>query len=147
MKTKRRFRNAFGLGQIMATLLVVLPTIAFSTTFLIEYWAVMQYDNNLKLIAKVASQYYDSKENITDITDINSGLLSLGAKLCPAQNTLSIKSSTSNTTANLIDIKVEYTTPADKQYFASKTLSTNSITYSYHDQNRSIVLECTKKEA
>ena len=140
MSVKRSFRGAFGFGQMMASLLVVLPTIAFSTTFLIDYWAVMQSDHRLKLVAKVASQYYDSKINVSDVTDIDEKLLNLGTSLCPGGRSMVVTSSGENSAANLIDIKVQYT--YNGTYFKNRNLSTNSITYSYHEQNLSVVLTC-----
>jgi len=102
MKNRFGWRKGFGLGQIMATLLVVLPTIAFIITFIIDYWSLMQADYKLKLIANMSSVYYISKVDITDISDINTALLSQASGLCPNSTTLSQTSSSENVSSGIV---------------------------------------------
>jgi len=143
MRNRQGWRNALGLSQIMATLLVVLPTIAFIITFILEYYTVMQADYKLKLIANLAADYVNSKEDTTDWSDLNTKFLDpINAKrLCPNGTTLSVKSSTNDQPKGQINTTVEYNY-TNAVYITDKVLSTGMITYSYHDQNLSITLEC-----
>ncbi len=142
MKSRKGLRGGFGLSQIMALLLVVLPTIAFIVTLIFDYWSVMQADYKLKLIANMASGYYNSVEDTTDInaTHLSDNLLDQASKICPGSTNLATPSYDNNESEGIINIKVEYL--HDGTYFKNKTLSTNIITYSYHDQNLSAVLTC-----
>lgn len=143
MKNKQGWRKGLGLAQIMATLLVVLPTIAFMITLIFEYWAIMQADYKLKLIANLASDYVNAKEDTTDWTDLNTKFLDpVNTKqLCPGSSSLSVKASANDQPAGQIDITVEYLF-SGAVYISDKTISTGMITYSYHDQNLSATLEC-----
>jgi len=142
-RVRKSFRNGLGLDQIMATLLVVLPTIAFSVTMLFGYWNVMQVDYKLKLIANLASDFANSREELEVFGDASTAaFITRASTLCPEEQTIQVTSLANNNAIGEISITVEYTTPADDLYFASKTLSTNIQTYSYHDQNMSIVLTC-----
>jgi len=140
MKNKQGWRRGFGLGQIMATLLVVLPTIAFIVTFIIDYWSLMQADYKLKLIANMSSVYYISKEDITDTSDVTTALLTQASGLCPNTTTLTQTSAVDNASAGTVEVIVRYV--YNGTYLTNKTLSTNMITYSYNDQNRTVVLTC-----
>lgn len=146
MRIKKNFRAGFGLGQIMATLLVVLPTLAFSVTFLIEYWKVMQVDNRLKLIASMASDFADQRSELRAFSDTDStDFITAASKLCPKGRTIPITALRAATDApkGIIDITVKYTTPADATYFKSKVISTNMKTYAFDkDSNMSVVLTC-----
>ncbi|MDF1876850.1 hypothetical protein JHD47_03355 [Sulfurimonas sp. SAG-AH-194-L11] len=148
MKTKKSFRNAFGLGQIMATLLVVLPTLAFSVTFMIEYWSIMQIDYKLKLIANMGSTFANSRTDLRNWSDGSGGnasdlnsFIASASSLCPGGKTLQFGPVSDGSMKGEIDITVQYTTP-EGTYLGTKTLSTNIKTYSYHDQNMSVVLTC-----
>lgn len=149
-KTKKTWRNGLGLGQIMATLLVVLPTMAFSVTFLISYWNVMQVDYSLKLIANMAADYANSSEDPqSDFRALNGSSnfeLSV-SKLCPQGRAITVKDSniTDADTAGEISIVIEYTTPSTDSYLAGELISTKIQTYSYHDQNMSVTLTCPNK--
>ena len=138
-KAKTTWRNGLGLGQIMATLLVVLPTIAFSVTFLLSYWNVMQVDYKLKLIANKAADFYNSIEDTSDINTTN--FVKSISRLCPQGRTVVITSGTAPTKGE-ISIVVKYTTPATDTYLSNQNISTQMQTYSYHDQNLSVVLTC-----
>lgn len=143
MKTKTSWRRGFGLGQIMATLLVVLPTMAFSIMFLISYWNVMQIDYKLKLIADIASEYASNKENLSDFSGTDfSDFSTQASQLCPQGKAITFGTPTYTGPKDIISITVEYTTPASDVYLANKKLSTNIQTYSYHEQNMSVVLTC-----
>jgi len=141
MKNKQGWRKGLGLSQIMATLLVVLPTMAFIVTFIIDYWSLMQADYKLKLIANMGAEYYNSKVDITDVNEDATFLGSAGG-ICPNGTTLSLKSSAAGDTAGQISLTVEYL--HDGPYLKNKTVTTSMLTYSYHDQNLSATLQCTK---
>jgi len=145
MRNRVTWRNGLGLSQIMATLLVVLPTIAFIVTLILEYYTVMQADYKLKLIANLAADYVNSKEDTTDWSDLNTKLLTpVNTKqLCPNGTTLvsSAAKRLNDQSTGQINIQVEYDY-TQSVYISDKTLSTGMITYSYHDQNLSITLEC-----
>ncbi len=131
-----------GLGQIAAVLLVVLPTLAFSVTFLIAYWNVMQIDYKLKLIANMSADFYNSVEDTSAIdTTLQSKLLSNAGKLCPKDTSLVVSKSGNGATSGVIDLYVEYTTP-NTRYFGNKKMTTAMHTYSYNDQNLSVTLTC-----
>ena len=142
MKIKQGWKKGFGLAQIMALLLVVLPTTAFIVTLLLDYWTVMQADYKLKLIANLSSQYANGKEDITDLADIDAQLISRvnTQNLCPNGTSLSLKSSDTNAPTGQIVLSVEYI--HNGPYIENKTISTNMLTYSYHDQNLTAVLVC-----
>jgi|LGOV01.1.fsa_nt_gb hypothetical protein len=144
MKNKY-LRKAFGLAQIMATLLVVLPTLAFIITFMLDYWAVMQADSRLKLITNLSSTALDSLEDLSDV-----GITAYGAtsdwtdlstklnQLCPAGKTISI-GAREDAPNNMVVVSASYNHVG--RYF-NKTISTSMSTYSYHDQNATINLVC-----
>jgi len=140
MRTKVSWRKGLGLSQIMATLLVVLPTMAFIVTFIVDYWSLMQADYKLKLIANMSSVYYISKVDITDTSDISTALLTQASGLCPNSTTLSQTSAISNASSGTVEVIVRYV--YNGTYLTNKVMSTNMITYSYNDQNRTIVLTC-----
>jgi len=146
MRNKPSWRKGdMGLPQIMATLLVVLPTIAFITTLIFEYWTIMQADYKLKLIANMTADYVNSKEDATvwgsDYTDFLANVNN--NNLCPNGTTLGAKGSFANDEAQgVMNITIEYKY-TKAVYITDKTLSTSMITYSYHDQNLSATLECT----
>ena len=146
-KTKKTWRNGFGLGQIAATLLVVLPTIAFSVTFLISYWNVMQVDYKLKLIANMAADFANSSEDPqSDFSSLDASggdFITSVSKLCPQGSTITVDSSVGDAdTTGEISIVVLYTTPSTDTYLADTNISTKIQTYSYHDQNMSVTLTC-----
>jgi len=143
--SKKTWRNGLGLGQIMATLLVVLPTIAFSVTFLIAYWNVMQVDYKLKLIANMAADYANSSEDPqTSFSNFaGTSFEASASRLCPKGRTITLDSGVSDASSSgEISIIVEYTTPDSDTYLSGQTISTRIQTYSYHDQNMSVVLTC-----
>ena len=145
MKNRHSFRNAFGMGQIMAMLLVVLPMLAFIMTLMIDYWSVMQEDYKLKLIANQASRVLDSEQDLQDLHDLNTTALTkltnkVGSNLCPRNTTISFSNTADANQSGLINITVEYV--HNGAYFKNKTLSTQMQTYSYHDQNISITGTC-----
>ena len=143
MKTKRSWRNGMGLSQIMALLLLVLPTLAFILTLLIDYWTVMQIDYKLKLVANYVSDKANSQEDL-------SGFISDDRGLCPViggkKTVLSFVDDSNNSTQSDatdeghidITIKCNY----NGAYFKNKVLSTSMHTLSYHDQNMSIIGTC-----
>lgn len=146
--SKKNLRNSWrrgdmGIGQIAAVLLIVLPTLAFSVTFLISYWGVMQVDYKLKLIANMTADYLNEKTDITNYSGPDFQVFhSRVSKLCPKGQAMVYKDIKYTEPKGVISITVEYTTPATETYFANKTISTHMETYSYHDQNMSVVLQC-----
>ena len=143
-KSKKSWRNGLGLGQIMATLLVVLPTIAFSVTFLISYWNVMQVDYKLKLIANMAANFANSRETLqadfTALGDSSPFIVSI-SRLCPQGRTMGV-GTISDGLAGEISMLIQYTTPATDTYLSNQLISTRIQTYSFHDQNMSVTLTC-----
>jgi len=145
MRTRKNWRNAIGLGQIMATLLVVLPTIAFSVTFLISYWNVMQVDYKLKLIANLTADYVNAEEDLSSAIFTGSDFANYSAtasSLCPNGSSLVVGTPSYTGPKGVVSITVQYTTPADDAYLKNKLISTKIQTYSYHDQNISVVITC-----
>jgi len=133
MRNRHKCHAAFGLGQIMATLLVVLPTMAFIVTFMIDYWSIMQEDYKLKIIANQASQKADNAEDLSSF--------SMNADdLCPNATHLVFSNKKDAAKKGRIDIVINYT--HNGAYLKNKLLSTSMHTYSYHDQNMSITGTC-----
>jgi len=148
-KNSRNWRNGLGLGQIMATLLVVLPTIAFSLTYLLSYWNVMQVDYKLKLIANMAADFANSRTDLRDFSNgggmdaVDFAAFKVSAsKLCPQGRTILFNNLSDAASANEISITVQYTTPTTDTYLGGTVLNTQIQTYSFHDQNMSVVLTC-----
>jgi len=146
MSTKKKWRNG-DFGQIMALLLVVLPTLAFSITFIISYWSVMQADYKLKLVANLAADFVNEQTNTAiDIKDFSgyATFKKVADSLCPSSSTLDLNSTTTNTNGDegIISITVKYTTPNTLAYLKNKEIATKIETYSFHDQNLTAVLTC-----
>jgi len=143
---KIRAKNGFGLGQIMATLLVVLPTLAFLVTFMFDYWAVMQEDNKLKLMANMVSTELDDVEDLS-LAGLNAylqtsegiNLVSSLNSLCPTNTNIVFNTPRADAPAGIISTTLSYHHVG--RYF-DKVISTNMSTYSYHDQNATIDLIC-----
>jgi hypothetical protein len=133
MRNKHKCRKGFGLGQIMAMLLVVLPTIAFIVTFMLDYWSVMQADYKLKLIANQVSERAD---NMKDLSSFSMN----GNVTCPNGTSLVFGNRKDSNKKGKIDIIITYT--HNGPYLKNKVLSTQMHTYSYHDQNMSIIGSC-----
>jgi len=140
---KSKWRNALGLDQIIATLLVVLPTIAFSVTFLLEYWSVMQIDYKLKVIANMAADKANSsKDPQTEFAgyDQTSALIVTANKICPSNSKIQTPLvPTNSTTAGNIDITVAYSFNGS---YIDTNITTNIQTFSFGDQNMSVTLTC-----
>jgi len=131
-----------GMGQIMATLLVVLPTLAFSVTFLLAYWNIMQVDYKLKLIANKAADIANSTATPrSDFVNTDTVLTSGLGRLCPGGRAVSFSAPT-DADSGEISITVQYTTSSSDTYLSDKTVSTLIQTYSFHDQNMSITITC-----
>ncbi len=139
MKNKRSFRNGFGMGQIMAMLLVVLPTLAFVLTLMIDYWSIMQEDYKLKLIANQVSMVLDGEKNLR-AANLNATLNGSINNICPRGTTLNFSAPKNASTLGQISVKIQYL--HNGAYFKNKLLSTQMQTYSYHDQNISITGKC-----
>jgi hypothetical protein len=141
MRNRALWRHGFGLAQIMAVLLVVLPTIAFIITFLIDYWAVMRVDNNLKLITNMAtSQFNNSTDLSSDPTDVQ--LRTTLSTFCPKNTAISFTGSRAGdaNAKGVITVNASYT--YNGTYLKNQTITAKMSTYSYHDQNATINLVC-----
>ena len=134
MKNRKTWRNGLGLSQIMATLLVVLPTMAFIVTFLLDYWSVMQADYKLKLLANQVAEVANNQTDISNFTMVDRGL-------CPNGSSLSFGSQDAGAAKGYIDITIRYNYKGT--YIKDKNISTSVSTYSYHDQNMSITGTCS----
>lgn len=147
MKIKRSFRNGMGLAQIMATLLVVLPTLAFSITILLDYWGVMQADHKLKLVANITADFAVTRDDLRDFSDGAGGnaldyqsYLNRVNNLCPNQT--QVEFSSINDATNLGEIAITAQYDYNGTYFKNKTITTQMNVYSYQDQNISVVVTC-----
>lgn len=144
----RRFRNgSLGLPQIMATLLVVLPTLAFSIFILLDYWSVMQADYKLKLVANMTSDFMVVRADLRDFTDGLDGnatdyqrYLERVNTLCPNQTSVTLLSI--GDAQKFGEIAITTTYDYNGTYIKNKTLTTQMNTYSYADQNISVVVKC-----
>jgi Flp pilus assembly protein TadG len=143
MNTRSNWKKG-DLGQIMATLLVVLPTLAFSVTFIISYWRVMQADYSIKLVANLAADYVNEQQDTTDIQSLSgySAFKNVASNLCPANSNLTYTSGDNNGSKGIISITIKYTTPNTLAYLKNKKLATKIETYSFHDQNLTAVFTC-----
>jgi len=132
MKTRgSSWRKAMGLDQIMATLLVVIPTLFFSVTVILDYWSVMQVDYKLKLVAHYLA---DSANNSEDLSDFN--ISDMG--MCP-DGTSIVYTNQIDSGEGHIDIIVQY--DYNGTYFDTP-VQTDIHTFSYYDKNMSIIGTC-----
>ncbi|MDH4944308.1 hypothetical protein [Sulfurimonas sp. C5] len=144
----RTFRKgSLGLPQIMATLLVVLPTLVFSIVILLDYWNVMQADYKLKLVANMTSDFMVARADLRDFTDGSDGnatdfqrYLERVNTLCPNQTSATFSSISD--AQKLGEIAITTTYDYNGTYIKNKTLTTQMNTYSYADQNISVVVKC-----
>jgi hypothetical protein len=146
MKSRTTWRNGFGLAQIMALLLVVLPTMAFIVTFLLDYWALMRIDNNLKLIANMATSRLNGMSDLS--VDVNASLpenqllQDTLSSFCPNGKGVGFAGSRKGDGAGKGYIEVSVSYDYNGTYLKDKNLVTKMTTYSYHDQNATIELSC-----
>lgn len=148
MSNKQGFRAGIGLAQIMATLLVVLPTLAFMIVILFDYWSVMQADYRIKLVANLASEFAIARDNLRDFSDGKGGLASDYAafveranKLCPGNTKLGLDVGVHDApNKGEVDITIKYI--YNGTYLKNQVLQTRIDAYSYTDQNMSVGLIC-----
>lgn len=142
MKSRALFRSGFGFSEIMALMLVVLPTVAFIITLLIDYWAVMRIDNNLKIIAHLASSKLNNMSDLASSPQ-DGDLQNLLSSYCPKGKVLTLANSRSGDgpMSGAIDVRVSYT--YNGTYLKDKTMLATMVSYSYHDQNATIELVCS----
>lgn len=136
-----------GFAQIMAMLLVVLPTLAFMIMLLIDYWAVMQADYKLKLVANVTTEFTIDRDDLRDFSDGAGGnasdyqsYIDRANSLCPNNTNVSLSEAVDAAHPNEIVITVEYT--HNGIYFKNKLVTTQMNVYSYRDQNLSLIVTC-----
>ena len=140
-------RKGLAIAEIMALLLLVLPTMAFIMTFLIEYWSVMRIDNNLKLMTNLATSKLNGLEDLSSISAIDSsdGVTALKTQLatyCPQGSILPLLSFTLTDGPGKGQIEVIAQFTHDGNYLKNKQLSSSMTTYSYHDQNATMTIVC-----
>ncbi len=140
-KKVRAWRSGFGFAQIIAMLLVVIPTLAFIVILLTDYWGVMRVDNNLILISNIMSRALDNEQNITNIkgSSMYKSAFKNAASLCPNHTSIQLVSQKPNPSPNTIDVTVSY---GYKSRYFNKNLQAHMITYSYQDQNSSVKYIC-----
>ncbi len=142
MSNKRHWRRGFGLAQIMALIIVVIPTTAFMITLLFDYWTAMQLDNRLKLMSHRAIMAINNAETLGasfTLSESEEGVLS---GLCP--------SSMPNLELTYLgemeapgQTRVAATVTYDRfNHLEAKELASTITSYSYNDQNGSYLLEC-----
>lgn len=140
MNIKPRWRKGFGLAQIMAMIIVVIPTFAFIITILFDYWTVMQLDNRLKLMSHRTITIIDNNETL-GIFSLPEAEKTVIASLCPS-------SMPTLTFVRIGDMpagqtKIESTLAYDKfNHLEAKRVSSIITSYSYRDQNGSFKQEC-----
>ena len=140
MKNKKGWRKGFGLAQIMALMLVVLPTMAFIIMFLLDYWAVMQADYRLKIIANKTAEFYN---NIDDASNYDTTSLKKSLKsLCPGSNSTFTLTDTVGTASDTDDVSITITYTHNGTYIKNKVITTGMKTYSYHDINSTVTGSC-----
>lgn len=138
-------RKGLAIAEIMALLLLVLPTMAFIMTFLIEYWSVMRIDNNLKLMTNLATTKLNGLKDLSTISAINitDGIPALKTQLatfCPKGSIPSFTRTAAGPSNGQIEVIAQYT--YNGNYLKNKQLSSSMTTYSYHDQNATMTIVC-----
>ncbi|QSZ41950.1 hypothetical protein GJV85_07460 [Sulfurimonas aquatica] len=141
---KTRMRSGLAIAEIMAFLLLLLPTMAFIMMFLMEYWAVMRIDNNLKLMTHLATSKLNGVTDLSvwSVIDSADGVSELKTKLasyCP-QGSIPTYSRVDGPASGQIEVIAKYT--YDGSYLSNKKLSSQMTTYSYHEQNATITIVC-----
>ena len=149
MKSRNGWRRGFGMGQIMAMLLVVLPATAFFITLLFDYWSIMQIDNRLKLITYQLSGMINNAEALTSVEtareEISDSDMELLRSLCPS----SMPQVTLNRTGDMPEGQTEVRAQLRYErlnHMGTKLLQSSIRSYSYHDQNGSFLFECTNQD-
>ncbi|WP_304545919.1 hypothetical protein [Sulfurimonas microaerophilic] len=147
MSNRKSFRNGMGFAQIMATLLVVFPTLAFIFTILFDYWAVMQADQKLKLVANLTTEFAMTRDDLRDFSNGSGGnavdyqnYLDRVSQLCPNQTGAEFTSIEDAARSGEIAVIAQY--DYNGTYFKNQTISTRMNVYSYKDQNLSVVVTC-----
>jgi Flp pilus assembly protein TadG len=135
---KALFRKGFGFEQIVAFLLLVLPTLAFIIMLVIEYWSVMRIDNNLKLITIMLSNVAAEQKDVRDDDAYSSVIAKINNGYCPNGTSLQTLSKGDNGKGE-ISISVAY--QFDGRFFSKKLVS-KIDTFSYFDQNLTASYEC-----
>ncbi|MBD3823596.1 MAG: hypothetical protein IE916_03710 [Epsilonproteobacteria bacterium] len=141
MKSRTCWRGGFGFTEIMALLLVVLPTIAFIITLLIDYWAVMRIDNNLKIIVHLASTKMDNMSDLS-ASPSDAALEKELSSYCPEGKKVTFAGARSGDGPMSGGIKVSASYRYSGSYLKDKEMLSSMVSYSYHDQNATIELVC-----
>lgn len=145
MNNKPGWRRGFGFAQIMAMIVVVIPTSIYMITILFDYWAAMQLDNRLKLMSHRAITAMNNAPDLSSMSALKTSMTSTGDwnminDLCPKDMTLSVISRTDMPKGQTqVIMAVTY----DKfNHLETKELTSSIVSYSYNDQNGSFKLEC-----
>jgi hypothetical protein len=145
MKNRPKWRRGFGFAQIMAMILVVIPTSLFIITLLFDYWAAMQIDNRLKLMSHRAIMAINNSEDLSSTNTLLASMTSdeqtLISSMCPS----SMPNVTFTREGNMPSgqTKIQTLVKYDKfNRLGTKELSSIITSYSYRDQNGSFKLEC-----
>jgi len=145
MNNKRGWRKGIGLPEMIAMIIVVIPTTIFMITLLFDYWALMRVDNQLKLIAH---RTITALNNAEDLSSKDSAIDSMKPEeyemiqsLCPP-----IKPNIAFDRIGDMPFgqtKVEVMMTYDNlNHLDPKQMSSSITSYSYHDSNGSFTLEC-----
>ncbi|MBN2869561.1 MAG: hypothetical protein JXK04_01235 [Campylobacterales bacterium] len=141
MSNKRHWRRGFGLAQIMALIIVVIPTAAFMITLLFDYWTAMQLDNRLKLMSHRAIMAINNAETLGAAYTLPEADREIVESLCPASMRALVFARMDDmpSAQTRITAQVMY----DRfNHLEAKVLSSTITSYSYNDQNGSYLLEC-----
>lgn len=130
--------------EIMAMLVVVIPTTIFIITLLFDYWTLMRVDNQLKLIAH---RSVTAINNAVDASTAGSALSSsektIIEDLCPPAFPVLAVSRVKDMPSGQIEINATITY-SGLNHMDDTTLSTVIASYSYQEQNGSFAIECKK---
>lgn len=145
MNSKRGWRKGFGFAQIMAMIVVVIPTSIYMITILFDYWTAMQLDNHLKLMSHRAISAMNNASDLSSMASLETSMKTTGNwdvinGLCPKDMTLSLISRTDmpkGQTQVVMAVTYDKFNHLDVQELSSKIIS-----YSYNDQNGSFKMEC-----
>lgn len=141
MNNKTAWRKGFGLAQIMAMIVVVIPTSLFIMTLLFDYWAAMQLDNRLKLMSHRAVMAINSAELLDNAFAFSAEEKALLQSLCPSGKATLELSRTGDMPSG--QTQVSALVVYDRFiHLAAKELKSTITSYSYNDQNGSYQLEC-----
>ena len=129
------------LAQIMAMIVVVIPTSIFIITLLFDYWTAMQLDNRLKLISHRGIMAINNAEVLDGAYTLPAADTTMLASLCPASMGAIEFKRVGDMPSGQTQITAQIT--YDRfNHLGAKELKSTITSYSYRDQNGSYQLEC-----